>query len=221
MTQKDAAGGREWNPYELATPVARAPAAEAPPPPPPPPLSRTPASAGASPYAAPRAHVADAAYDEGDVVLAGRIARLLAVVADTAISLIPVALLFFAGMRQLRMSSIGVQGLSTGAMTAVLLALAMLAAIVVVNIVLLVRHGQTVGKRLIGIRIVRPDGSRAGFWRIFLLRSMLIAFVQRILQAVHPLLAVAFVLTDILMIFGENRRCLHDIVADTIVVEAR
>jgi uncharacterized RDD family membrane protein YckC len=219
MTQSnDAAGGREWNPYELATPIARTDSTATLPPP----LSRTTPAADRTPYAAPHAHVADAArHAGGDVVPAGRIARLLAVLADAAIAMVPVGLLAFAGLRQLRMSSIGVDGLSTGAMTGVALALAILAVIVVANIVLLVRHGQTIGKRLVGIRIVRPDGSRAGFWRIFLLRSLLISLVSRMLLAMHPLLSAAFVLTDVLMIFGADRRCLHDVVADTLVVEAR
>jgi uncharacterized RDD family membrane protein YckC len=118
------------------------------------------------------------------------------------------------------MSAIGVQGLSTGATTGLVLALVLLAGIGIWNIVLLVQYGQTVGKRFVGIRIARPDGTKAGFWRIFLMRSLLMSLVQRVLGVASPLLALGFVLADVLMIFREDRRCLHDVVADTIVVEA-
>ena len=212
MNQRDDAGGREWNPYELATPVARGPAT-------PPPLSRTPAAGAASPYAAPHAPLR-APRVEGAAVLAERMPRLLAVLIDAAMMAVPAGLLVFAVFRQLRMGAIGVQGLSSGATTAVVLALALLAGLVTWNIVLLVRHGQTVGKRFTGIRIARPDGGKAGFWRIVLMRSLLMTLAQRVLGTLSPLLGLGLVLTDALMIFRDDRRCLHDIVADTIVVEA-
>lgn len=204
----DAAGGREWNPYELATPIAREPAV-------PPPLSRTPA-AGDAPYAAPRASLAGPTTAMDDVVLAGRLPRLLAVLIDAAMLLLPAAFLLYAGYRQM-----GMQVLSSGAVTALFTALALLLGFSVWNIVLLVRHGQTVGKRAIGLRIARPDGSRAGFWRIVLLRSMLVQFTGRLLGTLHPFAGAAFALGNVLMIFREDRRCLHDLIADTIVVEAR
>jgi uncharacterized RDD family membrane protein YckC len=214
MKQPDDAGGREWNPYELATPIVREPAATVPPP-----LARTPAAGAYTPYAAPRAPLHEAA-DEGDVVLAGRLPRLLAVLIDAAMAAVPIGFIVFAVFRQMRMSAIGVQGLSTGATTGLVLALVLLAGIGIWNIVLLVQYGQTVGKRFVGIRIARPDGTKAGFWRIFLMRSLLMSLVQRVLGVASPLLALGFVLADVLMIFREDRRCLHDVVADTIVVEA-
>jgi uncharacterized RDD family membrane protein YckC len=59
--------------------------------------------------------------------------------------------------------------------------------------------GLTVGKRLLGIRVIRPDGSRPGF-RWALLRTVLLLFV------VPPLLA------------DRDLRGLHDRASDTIVV---
>lgn len=210
MTQSsDAAGGREWNPYELAKPIARGPAV-------PPPLSRTPPAAGDAPYAAPRAPLATPMAETDEVVLAGRLPRLLAVLIDAAMLLLPAGFLVYAGYRQM-----GMQVLSSGAVTALFTALALLLGFSVWNIVLLVRHGQTVGKRAIGLRIARPDGSRAGFWRIVLLRSLLVQFTGRLLGAMHPFAGLAFSLGNVLMIFREDRRCLHDLIADTIVVEAR
>jgi uncharacterized RDD family membrane protein YckC len=72
-----------------------------------------------------------------------------------------------------------------------------------------------VGKKLAGIRIVRSDGSRAGLRRIFLLRSV----VPGVFGAI-PLIGPFFSLIDTLFIFGEERRCVHDLIADTIVVNA-
>lgn len=207
----DAAGGREWNPYELATPIVRS--AE-------PALAGAYAAPPASPYAAPSAHVADVMHEAAAGELAERLTRLLAVLADSVVTLVPIGFAVLAGFRQFKMATLGVQGLSSSASAALMLAGALLLGILVANIVLLVRHGQTIGKRLLGIRIVRTDGSRAGFWRIVLLRMMVPGFIQRLLQAGHPALAVMFALGNVLMIFREDRRCLHDHIADTIVVTA-
>jgi uncharacterized RDD family membrane protein YckC len=84
----------------------------------------------------------------------------------------------------------------------------------VVQIVLLSLAGQTLGKMLLGIRIVRNgDGSRAGFVHAFLLR----AFVPGLIESV-PCVGPLFAIVNILYIFGEERRCVHDYIADTKVV---
>jgi uncharacterized RDD family membrane protein YckC len=74
-----------------------------------------------------------------------------------------------------------------------------------------VRNGQTIGKRLLEIKVVRSDGSRASLGRIFWLRNVvngLLAFV--------PL----YGLIDLLLIFGARRWGIHDVIADTIIVRA-
>jgi uncharacterized RDD family membrane protein YckC len=83
------------------------------------------------------------------------------------------------------------------------------------TLVLLYRSGQTIGKKIVGIRIVRTDGSRAGLLRILGLRYI----VPGVISAI-PLLGFFFALADALVIFGEQRRCIHDYIADTIVVDA-
>jgi uncharacterized RDD family membrane protein YckC len=92
----------------------------------------------------------------------------------------------------------------------------MLIGLFVVNLVMLARYGQTPGKRIVGVRIVRADRSRAGLGRIFWLRIV----IPQLIGAI-PLAGPLFRLVDVLMIFGEQRRCLHDLIADTRVVEAR
>jgi uncharacterized RDD family membrane protein YckC len=80
-----------------------------------------------------------------------------------------------------------------------------------ITILLVARYGQTMGKRLLEIRVVRSDGSRASLGRIFWLRNVVNA-----LLGVIPLYSII----DVLLIFGERRQCIHDLIADTIVVTA-
>jgi uncharacterized RDD family membrane protein YckC len=87
-------------------------------------------------------------------------------------------------------------------------------AIGAVNLMLLHRYGQTIGKRIVRIRIVRPDGSRCSTPRLVFARwlPMTVLFVV-------PLLNYVIWLVDVLMIFRADVRCLHDHIADTIVVK--
>jgi uncharacterized RDD family membrane protein YckC len=79
------------------------------------------------------------------------------------------------------------------------------------TILFVARNGQTIAKKLVGIKVVRSDGSPASLGRIFWLRN-----VVNGLLGIIPL----YGLIDILFIFGEQRQCLHDKIADTIVVKA-
>lgn len=81
------------------------------------------------------------------------------------------------------------------------------------NLVWLHRYGQSIGKRLVKIRIVRADSSRAGLARIFFLRMLLPNLIGAI-----PLLGPLFTLVNLCFIFREDRRCLHDHIAGTLVV---
>jgi uncharacterized RDD family membrane protein YckC len=80
-----------------------------------------------------------------------------------------------------------------------------------ITLLLVARYGQTMGKRILEIRVVRSDGSQASLGRIFWLRNV-----------VNGLLGVIpfYGLVDVLLIFGERRQCIHDLIADTIVVKA-
>jgi uncharacterized RDD family membrane protein YckC len=87
--------------------------------------------------------------------------------------------------------------------------------ILVVQTWLLTTHGQTLGKRWLRIRIVRTDGLPADFVQVFLLRSMVLQAVA-LIPVVGPLINIA----DPLLIFRADRRCLHDLIAGTTVVDA-
>jgi uncharacterized RDD family membrane protein YckC len=77
------------------------------------------------------------------------------------------------------------------------------------------RNGQTIGKKLLGIKVVRADGSRATLARIFWLR-----YVVNTLLTLVPIAGALYGLVDVLMIFGNALRCCHDYIADTIVIRA-
>ncbi len=172
-----------------------------------------------NPYAPPGAAVHDV-VDEGEVVLASRLARLGAVLLDSMIVVIP-AILAAIALPAYSDYVARAQGQAAGssmpgwfAPVMGVLAVAFIA-FAILQLVLLYRHGQTVGKKIVGIKIVRPDGSRASFPRLLGLRYV----VPGVIGAI-PFLGVLFSLIDPLFIFAEDRRCLHDKFADTIVVNA-
>lgn len=85
-----------------------------------------------------------------------------------------------------------------------------------IQIYLLVTRGQTLGKKFLGIKIVSyEDESNPGFVKVFLLRIL----VNGLIGAV-PFIGMLYTLTDLLFIFREDRRCIHDLIAGTKVVKA-
>jgi uncharacterized RDD family membrane protein YckC len=79
------------------------------------------------------------------------------------------------------------------------------------TIMYVTRNGQSIGKKLVGIKVVRADGSPISLGRIFWLRNIVNGVISII-----PF----YGLIDLLFIFSESRQCLHDKIADTIVVKA-
>lgn len=77
------------------------------------------------------------------------------------------------------------------------------------------KNGQTIGKKMLGIKVVRTDGSRASLGRIFWLRNVVVVLLSLI-----PVAGMIVSLVDSLLIFRESRQCLHDQIAGTIVVKA-
>jgi uncharacterized RDD family membrane protein YckC len=101
----------------------------------------------------------------------------------------------------------------SGALSVLLLGVLFCAAI---QTWMLAVRGQTVGKRLLGIRIVRvQDDANPGLVHAVLLRS----FVPMLIRAV-PVFGLGFWLVDVACIFRADRRCLHDLIAGTKVVQS-
>ena len=160
-----------------------------------------------NPYAAPLAPLEDVAVDE--VVLADRGTRLVAAILDGLVAFLIVLPLVFAApwMEE--------SGASAGPIILIVLCLLAMIGLLALNLVWLHRYGQTIGKRLLKIKVLRSDGSRCALSRIILARWLPVTLLGQL-----PLLGPILGLVDALMIFREDRRCLHDLIADTIVVRA-
>ncbi|HEY1837591.1 MAG: RDD family protein [Rhizomicrobium sp.] len=90
-----------------------------------------------------------------------------------------------------------------------------LASYVLLNLWLLWKRGQTVGKALLGIEIVAAkDGARPALWRLFV-RGLF--FPTLYLIVLVPYIALIPVI-DQALIFRKDRRCVHDWVSGTAVV---
>lgn len=86
--------------------------------------------------------------------------------------------------------------------------------VVMIQVAMLTTRGQHVGKWVLGLVIVRADGSQAGFVHGFLLRdgvTMLIGLI--------PLVGGPYKLANDLFIFSADQRCLHDRIAGTRVIK--
>ncbi len=184
----------------------------------------------ANPFAPPRAHVEDQFNSPQALVTATRMSRFLAVLIDGSPGLV---IAFVAGvMVAVMMPGLfsgnfnprGASGMATFGLLFLVVFIGM-TAWVVWQIVLLYKYGQTVGKKVMGIRVVRMDGSRVSFARFFFLRGLAMAVIAWIVSAVGMAIHIPFIgnfvsLIDALLIFGPARRCLHDYIADTQVVTA-
>lgn len=84
---------------------------------------------------------------------------------------------------------------------------------------LLTTRGQTVGKKIIGIRIVTvADNENPGFGKAVGLRWFVPGGITFVLNFLPPL-GFIFFLVDSCLIFRADRRCIHDLIAGTKVVK--
>jgi uncharacterized RDD family membrane protein YckC len=147
-------------------------------------------TAGTNRFAPPTAEVADVAT--GGTELAGRGMRLLAVLIDGLIQGAIYWILTIVAFRALDPRSGNISaGLIVGQ---IVLGFALF---VLIQGFLLHTQGQTVGKKLLGLRYLVG-------WVIVMI----------------PFVGAIYALVDCLMIFRDSRKCVHDNIADTIVVKA-
>jgi uncharacterized RDD family membrane protein YckC len=186
------------------------------------PVTRTPARQQ-NPYAPPTATVAD--VDTGaHARLAERGTRLGAAMIDGLVMLlllVPPAMLLGMGAGDAMVGEegapppaalvwIGAHPVAVQLISAVVGMLVFVA----VNGYWLHTRGQTVGKRLLGIRILRSNGERATLSRIVIAR-----YLPTQVAGIVPGLGALYALVDCLLIYRDSRQCLHDTIADTIVVK--
>lgn len=169
-----------------------------------------------NPYAAPVAQVSELVG--AGIVKAGRAQRLLAVIIDSMVIGIPAIMLAIAlpAYQAYLLRAGGEAPDIDSILVVVMIVLGILVlAYAAYQLYWLWKNGQTLGKKIMKIKIVRGDGSRASFPRLFFVRALVPGLVGAI-----PLVGMLFSLTDALFIFGEPQRCVHDYLADTIVINA-
>ena len=165
-------------------------------------------------YAPPRASVRDVADPYAAAEPADRVTRLAAAILDSiivsAMVYLPLLVAVFIGG-----AAAGASGNSNAIGPTVLigfaLALAGFVAWCWLTIKYVIADGQSIAKKILSIKVVRSDGTPIGLGRIFWLRNV----VNGVL-AIIPL----YGLIDVLFIFSESRQCVHDKLADTMVVKA-
>jgi len=144
----------------------------------------------------------------GEPILAERATRLGAAILDFLIfvgCMIPGIVLLAAANKDDTMIGFGV----------ILLCIAILG-LAITQIYLLSTRGQSLGKRIVGIKIVKlVDNSNPGFVKAGLLR----AFVPSLIGGI-PYVGWLFLIIDCCFIFRDDRRCVHDFIAKTKVVKA-
>jgi uncharacterized RDD family membrane protein YckC len=166
-----------------------------------------------NPYAPPTADVRDIADPSALAVPADRGTRLGAMLLDSIIFgvmvYLPIVLAAAGGQRTA--ATEGAEGLNAIFGVGGAVGFAGFAIWCWFTIKYIKLNGQSIAKRLLGIRVVRTDGSAASLGRIFWLRNVVNAVIS-----IVPLYSVI----DGLFIFGESRQCLHDKIAGTIVLKA-
>jgi uncharacterized RDD family membrane protein YckC len=160
-----------------------------------------------NPYAAPQATVADVKLETGQPELASLMQRLGGAILDGILMMViilPITFMVFPAV-----------GWEQGSLVATIVgALVGVGTYLALNGYFLARDGQTIGKKVAKTKIVRSDYSKATFGRIIGLRLLpfwiisVIPYVGMVASFVNPL-----------FVFRSSRKCLHDDIADTIVVK--
>jgi uncharacterized RDD family membrane protein YckC len=84
---------------------------------------------------------------------------------------------------------------------------------------LLYRRGETVGKSLLGIKIVSAhSGTRPALWKLLCLRAPFFPLLYLVIFYGFTPWLVLVPLLDLIFMLGKQRRCLHDYAAGTFVV---
>jgi len=146
------------------------------------------------PIAPPRRSVPNAA-------LASRLARFVARVVDLSLFLV-------AGATAAAAIAFSVEGVTRWLMLTVIPV-----SFTAYQCYLVTTSGQSLAKKWMGLQIVRLDGAPVGFVHGVVLREWLVLVIGFI-----PFVGLLFRLADSVLIFGEDRRCVHDHFAGTMVV---
>ena len=167
-----------------------------------------------NPYAPPLAGVDDISEPEADAVPADRGTRLGAAMIDSFLFVgavyLPLMVTLFstASFDAPSEETADAANLALGAAVVALVGLVVWSWF---TLKYMARNSQSIAKKWLRIKVVRADGSPVTLGRLIMLRNVVVWILSMI-----PL----FGIVDALFIFGEARQCLHDKIADTIVVKA-
>ena len=165
-----------------------------------------------NPYRGPDAAVAEISSSDE---LAGRGARLGAAIIDGIIMLVIVLpVMYMGGYMQMAMAA-AQSGQKVGFGVTLMWAVIGFVIFAVVQGFPLNATGQTWGKKVIKIKIVDLDGNKPPLGRLLGLRYLPIQIVSNV-----PFIGPVLALVDVLLIFRNDRRCGHDLIAGTRVVHA-
>ena len=164
-----------------------------------------------NPYQSPNSEVTSKDMELGEAKLAGRGARFAGAFIDGVIMLAILApIQWMAGMYE-DFPNVPYQGLGDTLMWSAVGFGVML----LLNGYLLATRAQSIGKVLVGTKIVTLEGENADFGRIVIRRMLPMS-----IAALIPIAGSFVGLADALFIFGKERRCIHDHIASTRVVVA-
>ncbi|MDN8580601.1 RDD family protein [Eikenella corrodens] len=133
----------------------------------------------------------------------------------------------FAGIGILAAILVGFMGGSGGKAAMVVFTIALVAAIglLIYNLVIMVRDGQSIGKKIVGIRVITEDGDNPGFVKYVLVREFGYNFIFTLISVFSEdlgnLLAIVAGIACVVMLFMENRnrQTLQDLLAKTLVIK--
>lgn len=160
-------------------------------------------------YSTPQSQLVDQ-VDDSEKPLASRWARLGASIIDSIIiMIILVPVMYFTG---------GFDGMMEGVQPgfAYMFGIGFLNFVVffVINYRYLIANGQTIGKKVLEIKIVDLNGNVPVFQP-----QLLIRYAVFVLPGQIPFVGQLFSLINVLFIFTAEKRCIHDLVAKTKVVK--
>ena len=158
-------------------------------------------------YKAPESNLIEEVQKDNE--LASRLSRLGASILDSLILMaVTLPVMYFTG---------GFDVIDTGVEPSwtysLLIGLVGVGCFIVFNASLLARYGQTIGKKVVGIKIVDLDGNLPT-----IKSHLLVTYATYFMPGQIPVIGQLVSVINILFIFGKQRRCIHDHVAGTQVV---
>lgn len=169
------------------------------------------------PQSSAKTDVGESAADRGK--LATRVERLLGALIDGGVLLVPMILLYV--ILRIILGLIGLDESTYFGRTFmnIVVSTCWMALFLGINFKFLATQGQTIGKLVIGTRIVAEDGPLIPIDQLIVKRYLTIWGASVVLSII-PYIGIIMII-DPLMIFRENHKCLHDELAGSKVISLK